>query len=247
MARKISKLVHVGTSGWHYKHWKGPFYPADMKEKDFLAFYQERFRTVELNNSFYHLPLPQTLTNWHDKTPDDFLFAAKASRYITHVKRLLAPEETLPPFFERIELLAEKLGPILLQLPPGFKFAPERLESFLEALKPWKQHHYTIEFRNPTWFNEETYALLRRFGIAFCIFELGGLLTPDVVTADFVYIRLHGLDGKYAGSYTGAALAAWARKFKKWTKEGREVYCYFDNDQNGYAALNAMTLQELTK
>ncbi|MDI6853118.1 MAG: DUF72 domain-containing protein [Deltaproteobacteria bacterium] len=235
--------IHIGTSGWHYGHWKGPFYPRSVASEDFLKFYCQKFHTTEINNSFYRLPESSTLKTWKDTVPSDFIFAAKASRYITHMKKLKDPEESLAKFMERMTDLGEKLGPILFQLPPHWSFNAERLRSFLAALP--QNFRFALEFRDPRWINDETFQVLADRGAAFCIFEIAGYLSPKEVTADFVYIRLHGPDGAYAGSYDRETLAKWARDIRAWTDRGKDVFCYFDNDQAGYAAQNALELQEM--
>jgi len=235
------RLIHIGTSGWHYDHWRGPFYPEGQAAEEFLPFYVRHFPTVEINNSFYHLPGKKTFETWRDTVPSGFIFSVKGSRFITHMKKLMDPEKSLPPFLERVELLKEKLGPLLFQLPPRWKFNLDRLRSFLEAL-PGK-FRYAFEFRDPTWIRTETLEVLGRYGAAFCIYELAGFLSPKEVTADFVYVRLHGPKGPYQGKYSSRILAGWAEAFSAWAKEGKEIFCYFDNDEAGYAALDALELQ----
>ncbi len=237
--------VHVGTSGWHYGHWRGPFYPDNLSAERFLAYYATRFHTVEINNSFYQLPSERALATWRDTAPPGFIFAAKASRFITHLKKLKDPERSLAPFLERLSLLGEKLGPILFQLPPHWHFDAGRLTAFLAAL-PVAQR-YTLELRDITWVNDRALELLADHGVAFCIYELAGYLSPREVTADFAYIRLHGPGGAYQGRYDHETLAAWAEAVTAWSGQGREVFCYFDNDEAGYAAQNALQLQALLR
>ncbi len=235
--------VHIGTSGWHYDHWQGAFYPEDMKKSDFLEFYSKRFHTAEINNTFYQLPDKKTLVNWRDIVPKSFIFSVKASRYITHMKKLKDPRKPLSTFFKRIDALGNTLAPILFQLPPHWKCNPERLKSFLELLPD--EHLYTFEFRDTSWFCDEVYDILEEHGAAFCIYELAGRLSPKQITADFIYIRLHGPGEAYEGLYGKRALAGWAGAFSAWRNKGFTVYCYFDNDQNGYAAQDAATLQTM--
>lgn len=237
-----AKII-IGTSGWSYKHWKGAFYPATIRDNQEFEFYQKYFNTVEINNSFYHLPLEKTFTNWRKETAEDFTFAVKASRYITHMKKLKNDDAGLETFLKRAAKLKEKLGPVLFQLPPSWKLNFERLENFVKALPD--KHRYTFEFRNHSWYDESVIELLTRHNIAFCIYELEHHLSPLHVTADFVYIRLHGPGDKYQGYYSKAELKKWARRCQNWQKEGRDVYVFFDNDQSGYAAFNALTLKEL--
>jgi uncharacterized protein YecE (DUF72 family) len=235
--------IHIGTSGWHYGHWRGPFYPEDLGSHRMLAYYAERFHTVEINNSFYQLPPEPTLRKWRDTAPPGFIFAVKGSRFITHMKKLKDPERSLAPFLERMARLGEKLGPILFQLPPRWRFNGERLAAFLQAL-PGK-YRYTLELRDQSWINARALELLAAHGAAFCIYELNGYLSPREVTADFVYIRLHGPGGPYQGQYSNQTLAAWAEAITAWSQEGREVFCYFDNDERGFAAQDAARLQDM--
>ncbi|MFW6122775.1 MAG: DUF72 domain-containing protein [Thermodesulfobacteriota bacterium] len=236
-------LVHIGTSGWHYDHWSGPFYPEDLPKKDFLSFYQQHFHTVEINNSFYQLPSEKTLTEWRDSVPPGFIFAVKGSRYITHMKKLKDPDQSVPPLLERLQVLGDRLGPILFQLPPKWHFNEERLEAFLASLP--RDYRYALELRDPSWLNQDAYRILSRHGAAFCIYELAGRLSPKEVTADFVYIRLHGPGGAYQGRYDKQTLAGWAGAISAWTAKGLTVFVYFDNDEAGYAAQNALELQEM--
>ncbi len=237
--------IHIGTSGWHYDHWRGPFYPDALGAGRFLTYYAGRFSTVEINNSFYRLPSERALAAWRDTVPPDFLFAVKGSRFITHLKKLQDPERSLAPFLERIALLEEKLGPILFQLPPRWHFNAARLAAFLQAL-PGK-YRYALELRDRSWINAAALDLLARRGVAFCIYELDGYLAPREVTADFVYIRLHGPGGPYQGKYGARTLTAWAAAMAAWAQQGREVFCYFDNDEAGYAVQDAAQLQELCR
>lgn len=241
MAKK--SCIHIGTSGWHYKHWKGTFYPEDIKEKDQLSAYIKTFSTVELNNSFYHMPETGTFIQWRKSVPDDFIFAVKGSRYITHMKKLKESTQALHTLLKNASGLKEKLGPVLFQLPPGWKVNTDRLEDFLKHLP--EQFRFVIEFRNATWYTEEVYALLRKYNCAFCIYELDRHMSPMEITADFVYIRLHGPEGKYQGSYSNRQLRSWTKRCTSWQQDNKDVFIYFDNDQEGYAAFNAATLQEM--
>jgi uncharacterized protein YecE (DUF72 family) len=237
--------IRIGTSGWHYKHWIGNFYPPGTPASKMLAHYYEHFDTVELNNSFYHLPKKPALESWRDSTPPGFCFAAKGSRFLTHMKKLKDPEQGLERFLSAVEILQDKLGPILFQLPPNWELDWERLRNFIKYLP--REHHYAFEFRNPSWSVPQTYELLARHNIAYCIFDLAGTQSPIEVTADFVYIRLHGPGLKYQGSYSEEALSNWAKRISKWRSELRAAYVYFDNDQAGYAATNALRLKGLVE
>ncbi len=235
--------IYIGTSGWHYEHWIGPFYPEKVRKKDFLNYYVKHLGSVEINNSFYRMPKSSTMKDWHDSTPDDFLFTIKASRYITHVKKLKDPQKGVVNFIKIAKMLKKKLGPILFQLPPGWKCNKERLRSFLEFLDP--DYEYVFEFRNHDWFNEDVYYLLKKHKCAFCLYELEGQMTPQIVTADSIYIRLHGPGKAYEGSYDQRGLKSWAEKIGAWRNENKTVYIYFDNDQEGYAIKNALELEHL--
>lgn len=238
------KAIHIGTSGWNYDHWRGPFYPKDLPQGAWLDFYAQQFHTVEINNSFYRLPEKSTFESWRDTVPEDFLFAVKGSRYITHMKKLKDPQESLARFVDRVRGLGAKLGPVLFQLPPRWRVNVERLEAFLGALPG--DLRWAFEFRDTSWFGEATSELLRQYGAAFCIYQFAGTLSPREVTADFVYIRLHGPQQEaYRGQYDETTLREWAGAMRTWAEAGREVFCYFDNDEKGYAAQDALRLQEL--
>ncbi|HZW37825.1 MAG TPA: DUF72 domain-containing protein [Ignavibacteriaceae bacterium] len=239
-------LINIGTSGWSYKHWKNEFYPEELKYKDWFKFYTSKFLTVELNASFYNLPKFETFENWYNKSPESFKFSLKASRYITHLKKLVDVKESVDLFFKMVKGLKEKAEIILFQLPPSLKYDTIKLSDFLSLLP--ENYRYTIEFRNSSWWQEDVYEILKKHNVAFCIFELAGVKTPVVTTADYVYLRLHGpTKGKYQGSYSAEQLKEWVKQFKKWSKEGKDVYCYFDNDEKGYAAHNALTINKMIK
>jgi uncharacterized protein YecE (DUF72 family) len=236
--------IRIGTSGWHYDHWRGPFYPEDLPLSNFLAYYAKRFRTVEINNTFYRMPDKSTLVRWREETPPSFRFAVKASRYLTHMKKLKDARRPLSEFCRRISVLGDRLGPVLFQLPPRWRVNVGRLAEFLKLLP--KDIRCAFEFRDPSWFVQEVYDALADAGAAFCIYQFAGLLSPPVVTADLVYLRLHGPGREaYRGAYTEQALAEWAAAVQAWKKEGRAVFCYFDNDEAGFAAHDADRLREL--
>ena len=239
---KSATSIRVGTSGWHYPHWRGPFYPERFPAEEMLGFYCERLSAVELNNTFYRLPEKKTFRQWRRQTPPKFLFAVKASRYITHMKKLKEPRQPLRKFLSHARELGPKLGPILFQLPPRWGRDAGRLRAFLEALPG--RYRYAFEFRDPSWFHRETYRLLEQHNAAFCVFDLAGLESPRLATADFAYLRLHGPSQQsYQGRYTRRQLRDWLRTLRDWQRAGaRTVYVFFDNDQAGYAALNAREL-----
>lgn len=238
--------VHIGTSGWHYKHWEGVFYPENLPTKQQFSFYARHFKTVELNNPFYRLPSDSTFLAWRENSPQHFLYAVKASRFITHMKKLKEPTSSTAKFFHGAELLAEKLGPILFQLPPRWERNVQRLGEFLEALP--RKHQYVFEFRDESWLVKEVYDLLRRHNAAFCIHDLASMQIPLEITADFTYLRFHGPgEAKYSGSYPRESLREWASRIRNWRKDLSSVYAYFNNDVGGHANRNALTLIELIK
>lgn len=239
---KTRGMIYVGTSGWNYQHWRGVFYPPGIKDADMLGYISARLQTIEINNSFYRLPSETSISRWRDTVPGNFVFSVKASRFITHVKRLVAAEESVNFFLERVKGLGDKLGPILFQLPPGLKLDIPRLSAFIEALP--REYRYALEFRNPSWETDEVFDLLEKNNIAFCIYDLAGRFTPVKLTTDFAYLRLHGPAGAYGGKYNDAFLAEWAGTFLRWSSD-KFVYCYFDNDMWGYAVENALTLDRM--
>jgi len=235
--------IHIGTSGWHYPHWRSSFYPKDLTKAQWLGYYAGQFDCVEVNNSFYRLPSIETLQDWTGQTPEDFVFALKAPQGITHRHKLKNCETSLGEFLERSDILGARGGPLLFQLPPRWHCNLPRLAQFLAALPAARR--CAFEFRDPSWHNEEVYALLREHNAAFCIYHLDGFLSPAQVTADFVYLRLHGPGGPYQGSYHTRTLRRWAGDIATWRRQGLEVYCFFDNDEAGYAARNARRLTQL--
>lgn len=232
--------IRIGTSGWHYASWKGPFYPGDLRTKDFLSFYVQRFSTSEINNSFYRLPTDAAIKAWVAATPPDFLFAWKASRLITHYKRLKNVEENIAFVYERMDALGAKFGPVLFQLPPRLTADRERLAVFLGRLPPGRRA--TLEFRHPSWYEAPILDLLRAHDVALCLSDHAAAPAPWEVTASFVYVRGHGPGGRYAGNYSDETLDAWARDMRRWQAEGRAVYGYFDNDIKSAAPWDAERL-----
>lgn len=238
--------IRIGTSGWNYDHWSGPFYPEELPKKQWLDHYQGQFDTVEVNNTFYNLPNPETIENWKNKVSDHFKFAAKANRYITHMKKLKEPRESLENMLKVFKSFGEKLGPVLFQLPPNWNFNEERLRSFLDLLPDDLMS--TFEFRDKSWINDTTFSFLGEKNAAFCIYDLAGYQSPLHVTADFVYVRLHGpADQKYQGKYGHDQLAWWADRIHEWRDQNKNVYLYFDNDDQGFAPQNALELKEMVE
>ncbi len=231
----------VGTSGWQYDHWAEIFYPKGLPKSRWLEHYAQHFDTVEVNNTFYHLPQESTFDHWHDAAPRDFLYTLKFSRYGSHIKRLKEPADTIGLFMERAGRLEEFLGPILVQLAPQFELNVERLEQFLAAAP--RSQRWALEFRNPTWLCDEVYATLRRHKAALCIHDQ----IADharMVTSDWVYLRFHGPGG---GNYTAAHLRRQAKYVQEYLAQGLDVFAYFNNDSHGYALANATDLRRLVK
>ncbi len=236
--------IRIGASGFHYKQWKGPFYPEKAPSTKLLDFYVQHFDTVELNNSFYRLPPAGAFDCWREATPANFVFAVKASRFITHHKKLRDPENAIDNLPPRAAHLGPKLGPVLFQLPPHWRINPERLEKLLQILP--RDVRYVFELRELSWMNPQVDSILKKFNAAFCIYELAGYHSPLNVTADFAYVRLHGPEiGKYQGGHSEERLRAWARQIETWAAKLKAVYVCFDNDQAGYAAANALTLKSM--
>jgi uncharacterized protein YecE (DUF72 family) len=235
--------IWIGTSGYVYRHWrKGVFYPAGLRAREELAFYATHFPTVELNNPFYRLPTAEMFQRWRDATPPGFQFAVKASRYITHVKRLRDVKAALALFLERAVELGPKLGPLLFQLPPNQPADIPRLSDFL-ALLP-AHLHWVLEFRHPSWHTRQVYQLLSQHGVALCI-PVGGGLHPDrITTAPFTYVRMHR-GQEPGGGFTAGELRSWASQTRALSEAGKHVYVYFNNDWEGYAVRDAATLQKL--
>ena len=237
--------LRIGTSGWHYADWWGPFYPEGVRKKDALQYYASRFSTAELNAPFYRTPTEKAVQGWFDATPDDFRFAWKASRFLTHFKRLLVDDESLGLIEDRIEILGRKAGPVLFQLPPQMPADRERLATFLKRLNPSRR--YCFEFRHASWYSPAIFDILRDHDASLCISDHASAPAPSEVTAGWVYVRNHGPGGRYHGSYSDQALAAWAKAFRRWRKEGRDVWCFFDNDVKSAAPADADRLLALLR
>jgi len=232
--------LRIGTSGWQYKHWSGVFYPPELPQKRWLEHYVTRFDTVEVNNTFYRVPKAQTFDNWQRRAPEGFCYVLKYSRYGTHIKRLADPQEHLGVFLAGARRLGDKLGPILVQLPPRWPVQLERLEAFLDAAPG--DVRWAVEFRDPTWLCDDVYRLLRRYGAALCVHDLIDD-HPVELTADWVYLRYHGAGRRYGGCYAPQKLSAEARRIRSWLAEGLDVFAFFNNDAHGYAPANAQQLR----
>jgi uncharacterized protein YecE (DUF72 family) len=237
------KTVHVGTSGWHYKQWIGDFYPPRFPPAKMLAYYAHQFHTVEINSSFYRLPEEKTFDQWRKIVPSRFVFAVKASRFLTHIKRLKDPEDSIKLFFARAKHLGPHLGPILFQLPPRWKADIGRLTTFLELLPP--KHKYVVEFRDDSWYAREILELLGRHNVALCLHDWHSADWARELTANFSYIRFHGTNGKYAGNYPDQLLLRWVEQIQSWQDEVSEVFAYFNNDIGGHAIRNAQSLRAM--
>ena len=233
--------IHIGTSGWHYRHWAERFYPGGLNSAAWLGYYAREFGCVEINNSFYRLPSPEKLAQWRAQTPDGFLFALKASRYITHMKKLRDCAQPLAALLGVARCLGDRLAAVLFQLPPRWRVNVERLAGFLDLLPDDLQ--CAFEFRDPSWHVEGVYALLREHAVGLCQFDLAGLQSPPVVTAGLVYVRLHGPREAYSGRYTDTALKTWAERLRGWDAQGHDVLVFFDNDQDACAVHDARRLQ----
>jgi uncharacterized protein YecE (DUF72 family) len=234
--------ARVGCSGWQYKHWRGDFYPADVPVGRWFEHYAARFDTVEINNSFYRLPEAETFARWRGRAPLRFLFAVKASRFLTHMKKLKDPEEPIERLFTRMRQLGNRLGPVLYQLPPNFKLDLGRLEHFLHALPPDARH--VLEFRDPSWYADRVGALLERHGVAMCLHDMKGSATGRERVGPFVYVRYHGPGGTYSGGYAPDRLARWAEWLDGERRAGIDVFAYFNNDVGGHAPRDAVTLRQ---
>ncbi|HEY3066099.1 MAG TPA: DUF72 domain-containing protein [Methylomirabilota bacterium] len=239
--------IFIGTSGYAYPHWRRRFYPKAVPLRAWLAFYTRHFSTVELNNPFYRLPDARHFTAWRHAVPDGFVFAVKASRFLTHIKRLRQPADPLRRFLGRARRLQRTLGPVLFQLPGHFHADLGRLDRFLAALgrqRYVRDLRAVLEVRHASWLEPTVISRLEQAGVALCLADWSELPVTDVLTADFVYIRRHGRV-RYGGSYSEASLKDDARRIRGWQREGRDVYVYFNNDRRAFAVRNALTLRAL--
>jgi uncharacterized protein YecE (DUF72 family) len=234
----------IGTSGWTYKGWRGEFYPRDVPVKRWLGWYSQQFNTAEINGSFYRTPSLEAVQSWREQTPDGFVFAWKASKFITHWKRLTVKcRNSLELMETRLNVLGPKAGPVLFQLPPQFKADRKRLASFLKLLN--KHRSYAFEFRDPSWYEAAVLDLLRERNIALCISDHHDAPAPWEVTARHVYLRGHGPTGEYRDQYPPQTMGKWRREIASWHSQGLSVYCYFDNDQKAAAPQDAHRLSKL--
>lgn len=240
--------MHIGTSGWGYGDWDRVFYPEGVKStQDRLGFYARHFHTVEVNYSFYHLPKPETYQKWAAVVPPDFIFAVKASRFITHIQKLQGVKESWSKFIANARVLGDRLGPILFQFPPSFKADPKRLSRFLDLLRKETEPSIppVFEFRHTSWFAKEIYTILSEAGASLCISHSSRYPCVEEVTSNLVYYRFHGPKELFASCYSDAELKYWAKKIKPLLKSGKAIYIYFNNTLNGYAVENARTMSGL--
>jgi uncharacterized protein YecE (DUF72 family) len=243
--------IRVGCSGWQYKHWRNDFYPAGLAQSRWFAHYTTAFDTVEINNSFYRLPSAETFAKWRDQAPTRFLYAVKASRFLTHMKKLKDPEDPLLRLFENVRELGSRLGPILYQLPPNFGINLERLEEFLESIHrvagraqlPRRTAH-VLEFREPSWYDERVYELLNRHRVAMCLHDMQRSATERIAVGPCVYVRFHFGTSKYGGRYDDDRLDGWADWLVERIADGLDVFAYFNNDTGGHAPRDAIRLRD---
>lgn len=247
---KNKKNLFIGTSGWSYDHWgRGVFYPKELSQSDRLKFYSEQFNTVEINSTFYNTPKKHVFSHWGSTAGKNFKFAVKVNKFITHIVKLKNPEDHLAKFYEPCALLEEKLGPMLFQFDKYFIINPDSLRNVLEYTK--KQYFIrapklAFEFRNKNCLTDEVFDILREYNAALCFSDFihnNNIISPE--TADFIYIRRHGPGATYGSLYTKEQLEADAKLIKKWRKENKEVYVYFNNDANGWAVQNAKELYSM--
>ncbi len=238
--------ANIGCSGFFYDHWKGVFYPEDLPKKRWFEYYCSKFSTVELNVTFYKLPDKETFTKWYKETPPGFVISLKGSRFITHVKKLKASAEPVDVFFSRALALKEKLGVVLWQLPPGLRADPARLAEFLELLRPYGARN-AFEFREGAWISKKVISLLEKENVSLCMADWPEFLNDLPLTSDSVYIRRHGEGGSYATSYSSEQLKADAARIRKYLRQRKDVFLYFNNDFSGYAPNNARELITILK
>jgi uncharacterized protein YecE (DUF72 family) len=236
----LNPNIRIGCSGWQYRHWRGVFYPAGLPQSRWLDHYAQHFDTVEINNTFYRLPDAATFAAWGRRAPRAFVYAVKASRFLTHMKKLKDPDEPIRRFFTRARRLGRAFGPVLYQLPPRWPVNLERLETFLNALPRRRRH--TIEFRDPSWYSDAVFALLRRHKVALCLHDMAGSATERLAVGPFLYVRFHGPQ-RYSGRYSDATLEQWAEWLAARSREGLPVYAYFNNDMGGQAPRDAARLK----
>jgi len=239
--------IHIGTSGWSYKHWKGIFYPPKLKTTEWISFYCHHFNATEINGSFYKLPSAETVIEWKQKVPRDFVFCPKMSRFLTHMKKLNDPEEPLERFFGIFKPMQKMMGPVLLQLPGILKFNYDKAEHLYRLLHTrYKKYEFVMEVRHSTWLEEKSLTLMAKYNIGLVISQSGEQFPySEMITAKNIYIRFHGPKELYASSYSDKMLDEFASKFRKWQNQGHTLWVFFNNDIHGYAIKDAKRLLKL--
>jgi len=245
----MKSRIHIGTSGWSYKHWKNIFYPPKLKTTEWISFYSEHFNTTEINGSFYKLPSKETVIEWTKKVPEDFMFCPKMSRFLTHMKKLNEPEEPLERFFGIFQPMKKMMGPVLLQLPGILKFNYDKANHLYHLLKTkYRNYEFVIEVRHRAWLEKESLALMKKYNIGLVISQSGEKFPySEMITSKNIYIRFHGPQQLYASSYCDEMLKYFARKIIEWEKEGQEVWAFFNNDVFGYAFKDAKRLIQMVE
>jgi uncharacterized protein YecE (DUF72 family) len=247
---RIHRRIRIGCSGWQYQHWRGNFYPDGLPQSRWFAHYAETFDTVEINNSFYRLPSAETFSKWRGQAPPGFVYSAKASRFLTHLKKLKDPADPLVRFFENAKALGPALGAVLYQLPPNFGLNLDRLAAFADAIPEAvrttgfpKRTRHVIEFRDQTWYNDRVFALLERHHVALCLHDMHGSSTERVVVGPAIYVRFHFGTSKYGGRYEDRRVEDWAGWLASRARDGLDVFAYFNNDIGGHAPRDAVRLR----
>ena len=242
MPSGLPACIRIGTSGWHYNHWKDVFYPAKTPTCEWLPHYAKQFDTVELNSVFYRFPTESAVLQWKNIAPDNFLFAVKASRFLTHRKKLTGPPDAVEKLLERAALLGAKLGPILFQLPPRWKANPDRLASFADWL-PTEKYNFVFEFRDASWYSDAVLRVLSERKLSFCVHDWSDAKSPRLLTGRIGYIRFHGPTKRYSGKYTHRQLRPWIELICSWRSKVEQIFVYFNNDQEAFAVQNARQLK----
>jgi len=242
-------MISIGTSGYNYNHWRGVFYPEDLPQKKWLEYYMEFLNSVELNVTFYRLPTESAFESWYKRTPKDFTFALKGSRFITHIKKLKDTQDPLKVFFTRSKKLGEKHRVTLWQLPPKFKVNEERLKSFAQLLREFPECLHAFEFRDKSWFSKGVFDILRLYGMGICSADWPDREIKIPTDLPFLYVRRHGPESGalYSGCYSEEELRKDAQKIITWSRKGKETFAYFNNDASGYAVKNAIQLKMMVR
>jgi len=243
----MEKRIHIGTSGWSYKHWRDIYYPPKLASSKWLPFYAQSFSSTEINGSFYRLPSQETVIKWMEQVPKNFVFCPKMSRYLTHMKKLNDPEEPLERFFGIFEPMKKRMGPVLIQLPPILKFNYDTADYFFSLLKKqYRAYQFVVEIRHTTWLEEDSLILMTKYDIGFVISQSHNEFPYlEAITAKNIYVRFHGPKELYASPYTDEMLNDFAKKFRRWIKEGHTIWAYFNNDVYGYAIEDAKRLMKM--